>query len=67
MDATITLAEVIDPATINLLNQSARSNDPKKRADAARATKDAVQRKLTQLREKRMQVENRATQLRKGR
>jgi hypothetical protein len=67
MDATITLAEVVDPATIDLLNKAQRSNDPKKRADAARATRDAVQRKLNQLREKRMQVENRATQLRKGR
>jgi hypothetical protein len=67
MDAKITLAEVVDPSTINVLTQSQRSNDPKQRANAARVTRDAVQRKLGQLRDKRMQVENRAAQLRKGR
>jgi hypothetical protein len=65
MDASITLAEVVDPATIDSLKSAQRSGDPQKRADAARRTRDAVAKKLEQLRGQRKQVETRASELRK--
>lgn len=67
MDATITLADIVDPQTIEELNRAQRSADPAKRAAAARLTRDAVKKKLEQLRDKRKQVEDRATTLRRGR
>jgi hypothetical protein len=65
MDASITLAEVVDPTTLESLKVAGRSNDPEKRAAAARRARDAVQKKLDQLRNQRKQVEERARQLRK--
>jgi hypothetical protein len=67
MDASITLAEVVDPSTIDSLNRAQRSGDPKERAAAAKRARDAVARKLQQLRTTRKQVEDRAKQLRGGR
>ncbi len=67
MDATVTLAEIVDPSTIEELNRAQRSNDPSKRAAAAKLTQDAVKRKLQQLRDKRKAVEDRAASLRKSR
>lgn len=64
-DAKITLADVVDPNTIQELDRAQRSNDPSKRAAVARLTRDAVAKKLAQLRDKRKQVEDRAAQLRK--
>jgi hypothetical protein len=65
MDASISLAEVVDPSTLDQLKSAQRSNDPEKRAAAARKAHDAVQKKLEQLRAHRKQVEERAKQLRK--
>ncbi len=67
MDATVTLAEIVDPSTIEELNRAQRSNDPSKRAAAAKLTQDAVKKKLQQLRDKRKAVEDRAATLRMGR
>ena len=67
MEATITLAEVVDPSTIDELNRAQRSNDPKKRAAAARLTRDAVSKKLDQMTQRRKQIEDRARLLRNGR
>lgn len=67
MDATVTLAEIVDPSTIEELNRAQRSNDPSKRAAAAKLTQDAVKKKLQQLRDKRKAVEDRAASLRKSR
>jgi hypothetical protein len=67
MDATITLADIVDPSTIEELNRAQRSNDPATRAAVARLTREAVAKKLQQLRDKRKQVENRAANLRKNR
>lgn len=67
MDATITLAEIVDPSTIEELNRAQRSNDPTKRAAVAKLTRDAVAKKLQLLRDKRKLVEDRATSLRRGR
>lgn len=67
MDATITLAEIVDPSTIAELNRAQRSNDPNKRAAVAKLTRDAVAKKLQQLRDKRKAVEDRAATLRRGR
>lgn len=67
MDATITLADIVDPSTIEELNRAQHSNDPSKRAAAAKLTQDAVKKKLQQLRDKRKAVEDRAATLRRGR
>jgi hypothetical protein len=67
MDATVTLAEIVDPSTIEELNRAQRSNDPSARARAAKLTQDAVKKKLQQLRDKRKAVEDRAATLRRGR
>lgn len=67
MDATVTLAEIVDPSTIEELNRAQRSNDPNKRAAAAKLTQEAVKKKLQQLRDKRKAVQDRAATLRKSR
>lgn len=64
MDATVTLAEIIDQPTIDSLKSAQRSGDPARRAEAARRARDAVARKLQQLRARRRQVEERARSLR---
>lgn len=63
-DAAITLAEVIDPATIDQLKSAQRSGDPKRRAEIAKQLRDAVSKKLEQMAKQRKQVEDRAAQLR---
>ena len=63
-DASITLAEVVDPSTIDSLNRAQRSGDPSQRAAAATQARDAVAKKLEQLRAKRRQIETRSKQLR---
>jgi hypothetical protein len=67
MDATITLAEIVDPTTIEQLNRAQRSQDPTRRAAVARLTREAVAKRLAQLRDKRKQAEDRAASLRRGR
>jgi len=64
-DASITLADVVDPTTIEELSRAHRSNDPAKRAAAVRRARAAVARKLAQLRARRHEVEQRASHLRK--
>ncbi|HEU0032279.1 MAG TPA: hypothetical protein VFQ53_16725 [Kofleriaceae bacterium] len=64
MDLSIALAEVIDPSTIDSLNQAQRSGDPARRAAAAKQARDAVVKKLEQLRAKRKQVEDAARKAR---
>ena len=66
-DAKITLAEIVDPSTIDELTRAQRSDNPDKRAAVAKLTRDAVAKKLQQLRDKRKAVEDRAANLRKGR
>jgi hypothetical protein len=64
-DATVVLAEVVDPSTIDSLHRAQRSGDPAQRALAAKKARDAVAARLEQLRQKRAQIEARARQLRK--
>ena len=64
-DATVVLAEVVDPSTIDSLHRAQRSGDPGQRALAAKKARDAVAARLEQLRHKRAQIEARARQLRK--
>jgi hypothetical protein len=64
-DATVVLAEVVDPSTIDSLHRASRSGDPAQRALAAKKARDAVAARLEQLRQKRAQIEARARQLRK--
>ncbi len=64
-DARVELAEVIDATTIDTLARAQRSGDPAQRAQAARATRDAVAKRLEQLKKKRLEIEARAKRLRK--
>ncbi|MDQ3369605.1 MAG: hypothetical protein M3680_29605 [Myxococcota bacterium] len=64
-EATVVLADVVDPTTIDTLTRAHRSGDPAQRAKAAARTRDAVKAKLDLLRLKRAQIEQRAKQLRK--
>ncbi|MEO8699293.1 MAG: hypothetical protein ABI867_04590 [Kofleriaceae bacterium] len=63
-DATVTLSDVVDTSTIDSLRSAQRSGDPGKRAAAAKQARDAVAKKLDQLRIKRKQIEDRARTLR---
>jgi hypothetical protein len=65
-DISVTLADVVDPSTLDALHRAQRSNDPKVRAEATRRAREAVQKKLDQLQRQRKQVEDRAKQLRSG-
>ena len=56
-DATLVLADVIDPSTIEQLTKAQRSGDPAQRALAAKRARDAVAARLDQLRKKRLQIE----------
>lgn len=58
------LGEVVDRSTIDGLVRASRSGDPKQRAEAARLARDAVARRLEQLRKKRAMIEARAKKLR---
>jgi hypothetical protein len=64
-DAKDVLANVIDPTTIDTLTTAQLSGDPDKRSKAAAKTRDAVQKKLELLKQKRALIEQRAKQLRK--
>lgn len=63
--AAIALGEVIDRTTIEGLLRASRSGDPKQRAEAAKQARDAVAKRLEQLRKQRAMIEARAKQLRK--
>lgn len=63
-NAAVALGEVIDRTTIDGLVRASRSGDPKQRAEAAKQARDAVGKRLEQLRKKRAMIEQRAKQLR---
>ncbi len=56
-DASVVLSGVVDSATIDTLARAQRSGDPAQRAAAAKKTRDAVARRLDQLRKKRAEIE----------
>lgn len=62
--AAVALGEVIDRSTIDGLVRASRSGDPKQRAEAAKQARDAVAKRLEQLKKKRAMIEARARQLR---
>lgn len=62
--AAVALGEVIDKSTIDGMLRASRSGDPKQRAEAARHARDAVAKRLEQLKKKRAMIEQRAKQLR---
>ena len=62
--AAVALGEVIDRSTIDGLVRASRSGDPKQRAEAAKQARDAVAKRLEQLRKKRAMIEARAKALR---
>jgi hypothetical protein len=55
---------VIDRSPIDGLVRASRSGDPKQRAVAAKLARDAVAKRLDQLKKKRAMIEARAKQLR---
>ena len=60
----VMLGEVVDRTTIEGLQRASHSTDPKQRADAAAAARDAVQKRIDELRRKQKMIEQRAKQLR---
>jgi hypothetical protein len=62
-EASFVLGEVIDPSTLDTLARASKSGDPAKRAEAARATRNAVAARLEQLKKKRELIEKREKQL----
>lgn len=63
-NVAVALGEVIDRSTIDGLVRASKSGDPKQRAEAAKQARDAVAKRLEQLRKKRQEIEARAKQLR---
>jgi uncharacterized membrane protein YgcG len=63
--AAIALGEAIDKTAIEGMLRASRSGDPKQRAEAARRARDAVAKRLAELRRQRALIEARARQLRK--
>jgi hypothetical protein len=63
--SAIALGEAIDKSTIEGMLRLSRSSDPKQRAEAARMARDAVAKRLEQLKAKRKAIENRAKQLKR--
>lgn len=64
-NVAVALGEVIDRSTIDGLVRASRSGDPKQRAEAAKQARDAVAKRLEQLKKKRAMIEARAKQLRR--
>jgi hypothetical protein len=62
--SVVALGEVIDRSTIDGMLRASRSGDPKQRAEAAAAARDAVAKRLELLRKKRAMIEARAKKLR---
>ena len=60
----VVLGEVIDQAAIESLMKASKSGDPATRAEAAKRARDAVGKRLAQLKKKRAEIELRAKQLR---
>jgi hypothetical protein len=63
-NVAVALGEVIDRSTIDGLVRASRSGDPKQRAEAAKQARDAVAKRLEQLKKQRQMIESRARQLR---
>jgi hypothetical protein len=63
--AAVALGEVIDRTTIEGMLRASRTGDPKQRAEAAKQARDAVGKRLEQLKKKRAMIEARAKQLRR--
>lgn len=63
--AAVALGEVIDKSTIEGMLRASRSGNPRQRAEAAKQARDAVAKRLEQLRKKRAMIEARAKQLRR--
>ncbi len=63
-NVAVALGEVIDRSTIDGLVRASRSGNPKQRAEAAKQARDAVAKRLEQLKKKRQMIEARAKQLR---
>ncbi len=63
-DLATSLADVVDPSTVDALRRADGSSDPSIRAAAARRARDAVARRLTNLRKQRAAIEGRARELR---
>lgn len=63
--SAIALGEAIDKSTIEGMLRLSRSSDPKQRAEAARMARDAVAKRLEQLKKKREKIEQRAKLLRR--
>lgn len=63
--AAIALGEAIDKTAIEGMLRASRSGDPKQRAEAAKRARDAVAKRLAELRRQRALIEARARQLRK--
>ena len=62
--SVVALGEVIDRSTIDGMLRASRSGDPKQRAQAAAAARDAVAKRLDLLKKKRAMIEARAKKLR---
>src|SRR5262249_56057091 len=60
----IVLADVIDASTINSLEAAQRSGDPAQRAEASHLAGDAVAKRLGEIKKRRLEIEERARQLR---
>ncbi len=60
------LSAVIDPGTVDVLRTAGRSNEPARRAAAARAARDAVKARLARLGKQRAAIEARARELRRA-
>ena len=56
-EVSIVLADVVDASTIETLARAQRTGDPAQRAAAAKQTRDAVARRLAQLKKKRAEIE----------
>ena len=65
-NAAVALGEVIDRLTIDGMLRASRSGDPKQRAEAAAQARDAVAKRLEQLKKQRAMIEARAKALRKA-
>jgi hypothetical protein len=63
-DASTVLPEVVDPTVLDGIRSAQRSGDLSKRAVAVRNARDAVSRRLHELRAKRAAIQNLAKQRR---
>jgi hypothetical protein len=60
----IVLADVIDASTLSSLEEAQRSGDPALRAEASHLARDAVAKRLAEIKKRRLEIEERARLLR---